>query len=103
MPKTKKTTIIKAGKEKTKIIQPEEKTFEHVFSYKNYVVFALGFAFLILGYFFLAQPAKEPGLNPAEGFLSLNVAPVVLILAYLIIIPVGILMKKSRKNSSNEE
>jgi Na+-transporting NADH:ubiquinone oxidoreductase subunit NqrB len=103
MPKTKKTIIIKAGKEKKKSIQPEEKVFEHVFSIRNYFIFGLGMVLLILGYFFLAQPAKDPGLTAAEGYWSLNVAPIVLILAYLVVIPIAILMKKSRNNPQNED
>ena len=87
---------MKAGKEKVKTLQPVEKNVEQLFSLKNYLVFGFGFILLIAGYFMLAQPAKDPSLTAAEGFWSLNIAPVILILVYLVVIPVGILMRKSR-------
>lgn len=103
MPKTKRKTKERAGKEKKKAVRPEIKKHEHLFSFRNYLVFGLGFILLVLGYFFLAQPAKDPNLTAAEGFWSLNVAPVVLILAYLVVIPVGILLKKPRGKSVQNE
>lgn len=58
---------------------------------KNIVLIALGFFLLVIGFFCLAQ-------GPAENPVSLTVAPIVLMIAYLIVIPVGILWgKKDQK------
>ncbi|MFA6622953.1 MAG: hypothetical protein WCS54_02465 [Fibrobacteraceae bacterium] len=58
---------------------------------KNIVLIALGVFLLVIGFFCLAQ-------GPAENPVSLTVAPIVLMIAYLIVIPVGILWgKKDQK------
>lgn len=54
---------------------------------KNIVLIALGILLLVIGFFCLAQ-------GPAENPVSLTVAPIVLMIAYLIVIPVGILWGK---------
>lgn len=54
---------------------------------KNIVLIALGIFLLVIGFFCLAQ-------GPAENPVSLTVAPIVLMIAYLIVIPVGILWGK---------
>jgi hypothetical protein len=59
----------------------------------NYWLFALGVAVIIIGYFALAQP-------PADSFMSLTVAPILLVVGYCVIIPVAILYQK--KTSSLE-
>lgn len=51
---------------------------------KNLLIVALGILMLIVGFFCLAQ-------GPAENPVSLTVAPLILVLAYVIVIPVGIL------------
>jgi hypothetical protein len=51
---------------------------------KNIVLIALGILLLVIGFFCLAQ-------GPADNPVSLTVAPIVLMIAYLIVIPIGIL------------
>lgn len=46
----------------------------------------LGIATLLVGYFFLSK-------GPEENPLSLSVAPVLLVLAYCVLIPVSIVLK----------
>ncbi|MDZ7292993.1 MAG: DUF3098 domain-containing protein [candidate division KSB1 bacterium] len=53
----------------------------------NYWLFAFGIAVIIIGYWALAQP-------PANSFMSLTVAPILLVIGYCIIIPVAILYQK---------
>lgn len=58
---------------------------------KNIVLIALGILLLVIGFFCLAQ-------GPADNPVSLTVAPIVLMVAYLIVVPVGILWgKKDQK------
>jgi len=55
----------------------------------NYVLFGLGILFILFGYYALAQP-------PADNFMSLTVAPILLVVGYCVIIPVAIMyLKKS--------
>ncbi len=51
---------------------------------KNLLLVGLGILLLVIGFFCLAQ-------GPAENPVSLTVAPIVLVIAYLVVIPVGIL------------
>lgn len=67
------------------------------FGVQNYLIFGFGIILLIVGFYFLAQTPSDPALPRAEGFLSLNIAPIFLVLAYLVVFPVAILVKKTRK------
>ncbi len=58
---------------------------------KNILMIALGVVLLIIGYFCLAQ-------GPAENPVSLTVAPLILVFAYLVVIPVGILCFGKKKD-----
>jgi len=59
------------------------------FNALNYLLFAVGVGVIIIGYIALAQP-------PADGFMSLTVAPILLVLGYCVIIPVAILYQKKK-------
>ena len=64
-----------------------------LFSKKNYLGLGLAVLLLAVGFFLL-------GLKPANNKLALNVAPFVLVLAYLVVIPWS-LWKSSDKNGRN--
>jgi hypothetical protein len=55
----------------------------------NYWLFALGIGVIIIGYIALAQP-------PADSFMSLTVAPILLVIGYCVIIPAAILYQKKK-------
>ncbi len=55
---------------------------------KNIYLFLSGIALLIIGYILMAQP-------PVYGFVSLTLAPIILVFAYLIVFPAAILIKDS--------
>ena len=55
---------------------------------QNFVIIGVGVLVVLAGYFTMAQ-------GGVEGFLPLAVAPILLVLGYCVIIPVGILFKKS--------
>ena len=59
------------------------------FRRKNWFVFALGMAVIGLGYFLLSVP-------PADGFWSLTMAPILLVVGYCVIVPAAILLKDGR-------
>jgi hypothetical protein len=52
---------------------------------KNYFLLFLGIIVLTLGYFLMS-------IGPWDNFLSLDVSPIVLLIAYLIIIPLAVLL-----------
>ena len=56
------------------------------FTRKNWSLAIAGLAVIVLGYVFLRIP-------PAEGFLSLTLAPVLLVAGYCVLIPMAILVR----------
>ncbi len=84
------TKVKKNLKESNKVkVSP----FNDYWEKSHYIIFVLGIIILILGYFLLAQ-------NPWDNIISLSLAPITLLLAYIIIFPLAILKRKS-KNKTN--
>jgi hypothetical protein len=62
------------------------------FSRRNWRTFFLGLGAIILGYTFLSIP-------PATGFLSLTLAPILLVGGYCVLIPLSILLRDPDSSS----
>ena len=58
------------------------------FTRKNWILFAVGVGTIALGYLLLRIP-------PADGFLSLTAAPILLVLGYCVIVPAAILAREA--------
>ena len=54
---------------------------------KNYIIFSLGLAILIISYVLMAS-------GSVNSFQSLVISPILLILGYLVVIPVALLYKE---------
>jgi len=65
------------------------------FTGKNLKVFIAGLVVIGLGYALLSMP-------PADGFLSLTMAPVLLVLGYCVIIPVSLILKDTRAGQDRD-
>ncbi len=65
------------------------------FSKKNYAGIALGVAVILLGYFCLAQ-------GPADNWISLKVAPVLLIIGYAVILPLSFLLGRKKGEGTED-
>lgn len=59
---------------------------------KNILLVGLGILLLVIGFFALAQ-------GPANNPISLTVAPIILVVAYVIVIPLGILWSGKSQQS----
>lgn len=70
----------------------EKKVEAIIIGRKNITWFLIGLGMIILGYVFMAQP-------PVYGFMSLHLAPVILIIAYLIVFPIAIMIKDKKQES----
>ena len=57
---------------------------------KNFILIAIGILLLVIGFFCLQQ-------GPADNPVSLTVAPLILVLAYVVVIPLGILFGGKKK------
>ena len=58
---------------------------------KNLILIAIGVLLLIIGFICLAT-------GPADNPISLSVAPIILTIAYVVIIPLGILFNGKDEN-----
>jgi hypothetical protein len=58
-------------------------------------LFALGLATIALGYVFLSLP-------PVDGFMSLTLAPLLLVLGYCVFIPIALLSGKKEDEPSTD-
>ncbi|KAA3614751.1 MAG: DUF3098 domain-containing protein [Calditrichaeota bacterium] len=56
------------------------------FGKRNLYILTAGIITIIIGFVLMAQP-------PVNGFLSRTLAPIILVIAYLVIIPISILAK----------
>ncbi len=65
---------------------------------ENFYIIGAGILVIIIGYLALAN-------GPIEGFLPLVLAPIMLIIGYCVLIPLGILYKKSyiKSGSSSQD
>ena len=64
--------------------------FQNPFTRKNYLAFAVALALLIVGYICMAIP-------PANGFLSLTLAPILLVAGYGVAFPYAIMARDKPK------
>jgi hypothetical protein len=71
------------------VAAPRELPFTH----KNRMLFAVGLAAIVLGYLALSVP-------PADGFLSLTLAPLLLVIGYCVLIPLALLAKEDRDQAA---
>lgn len=62
---------------------------------RNMWLFGLGLATIALGYVFLSLP-------PVDGFMSLTLAPLLLVLGYCVFIPIALLSGNKEDESSTD-
>ena len=60
------------------------------YSRRNWTFLGAGVGTILIGYLCLSQP-------PVDGFLSLTLAPVLLVIGYCVLIPLGLLLGESKK------
>jgi hypothetical protein len=70
------------------------------FTRKNYLLFGAGLALIVLGFMFLTSPVfgggfpfVHPFKGGVDGWLTMNLAPVMLVLGYCVVIPAAIIIK----------
>ena len=66
------------------------------FTVHNYVIFGIGIVVLLFGYIFLS-------IGPVDSFWSLTLAPVVLVIGYLVIIPLSFLYHHKSQGKQPEK
>ncbi|MCU0373386.1 MAG: hypothetical protein MUE56_09120 [Ignavibacteria bacterium] len=80
---------------KSKKVQVTEK-FHFSFTNRNYMIIGIGIVLIIIGYVFMSE-------NSVDGFLPTVVAPILLVLGYIVVVPIGILYRdKNIKNPNTD-
>jgi hypothetical protein len=69
--------------------KPAKRFTWNVFDRSNYLIFLIGIGVIIVGYLAMTQ-------GPYNSFLSLHLAPLLLVVGYCVLIPLAI-MKRSKK------
>lgn len=82
-----------ASKAKSKI--PAEK-FHFPLGPNNFKILGVGVLILILGFVFMALP------DHPDAFLTRTLAPVLLVFAFLVVIPVGLLYKEKKTDTASK-
>jgi drug/metabolite transporter (DMT)-like permease len=62
----------------------------------NYYIIGVGLIIIVLGYIALSG-------DQVEGFMPLYVAPILLVLGYCVVIPIGIMYRKREKKEETVE
>jgi hypothetical protein len=63
---------------------------------RNFIIFGIGILTIIIGYFIMAS-------GDTYSFRTLTLAPVILLIGYLIIIPTAILLRKKNPTEKSSE
>ncbi|HTR81064.1 MAG TPA: hypothetical protein VMM58_05480 [Bacteroidota bacterium] len=86
--------MAKVNKEKEKLAKRKTKKIDILpLDPINYKIMLSGVAVIIAGYFAL-------GMQPWDGFMALTVAPILLLLGYCVIIPVGIIYRPKKETTT---
>jgi uncharacterized membrane protein HdeD (DUF308 family) len=64
-------------------------TSEPLYGAKNYKLMVLGVIIIALGYICLGQ-------KPKDGILTMNIAPVLLVIGYCVILPIAFFIKPGK-------
>lgn len=75
--------------------KPKTSPFKDYWDKHNYIILITGLIVLAVGYVLMAQ-------SPWYNFISLSVSPIVLLLAYVIIIPLSIIITKKKSRNNND-
>ena len=82
-----------------KSIKASKKVFTSPFNIywkkKNYIFLFVGFALLFLGYYLMS-------IRPWNSFTALDISPVILIIAYVVIFPAAILLREKINSGKSE-
>lgn len=66
------------------------------FERENYMILAVGLVLIILGYLALSE-------KTVEGVLPLTVAPILLVIGYCVVIPIGIMYRRKTRDGAGEQ
>lgn len=69
-----------------KAAKTQQQVQSFTFGKRNLLILSIGILTIIVGFVLMSQ-------GPVDGFLSRTLAPIILVVAYLVIIPISIIAK----------
>ena len=66
------------------------------FGRKNLYILGIGLILLVIGYILMAQP-------PVNGFLSRTLSPIILMIAYLVVIPYSVFYGRKQQEAESSK
>lgn len=87
--KSKSTFVGKKSKPKSSFVESLS------FTRRNYLIFGIGLLAIILGYVVMAT-------GKTYSYQSLTVAPIILLIGYLVVIPIAILYRKKDRTEKSD-
>jgi len=73
----------------------KESPFQIIWKKNNWVLFSAGILLLVVGYLLMASGGfQDPN--------SLTVSPLIILVAYLVVFPMAIMFKKSKKQNTDD-
>ncbi len=88
--------MAKRIKRNKKALKKQESPFKDYWGKMNFNILFVGIGLLIIGFYLMAQP-------PYDSFLSLTLSPIVLVIAYFVVIPLSIFYKKKSQLEEKKE
>lgn len=78
-----------------KVVKKQEIAQEMIIGRKNIFLFLIGLLLIVIAFILMAQP-------PVDGFLSKTLAPIILVIAYLIVIPIAIFIRDKKVDKAGK-
>lgn len=79
-----------------KVVKKQKKVEAMIIGRKNIFLFLIGLLSIVIAFILMAQP-------PVDGFLSRTLAPVILVIAYLVIIPIALFIRDKKVDQSENQ
>jgi len=76
-----------------KVVKKQDTAEAMIIGKKNIILFLIGLLSIVVAFILMAQP-------PVDGFLSRTLAPVILVIAYLVIIPIAIFIRDKKTDKA---
>jgi hypothetical protein len=79
-----------------KVVKKQDNIEAMIIGKKNIFLFLIGLLSIVIAFILMAQP-------PVDGFLSRTLAPVILVIAYLVIFPIALFIRNKKVDQTENQ